>query len=140
MSENDFRNKYWRYQPGPDEDAVLDANHPLAGETLIGIEDDKPEAIAAMTAACAGTDFQVCPVPTRYPSGGAKQLTKLLTNKEAPIKGRSTDIGVQCFNVATAYTLHRAINHGERDLAHRHRHRSCAAAAKRGCAARNCIC
>jgi electron transport complex protein RnfC len=82
-------------------------------ETLIGIEDDKPEALAAMTAACAGTDFQVCPVPTRYPSGGAKQLTKLLTNKEAPIKGRSTDIGVQCFNVATAYTLHRAINCGE---------------------------
>jgi electron transport complex protein RnfC len=28
-------------------------------ETLIGIEDDKPEALAAMTAACAGTDFQV---------------------------------------------------------------------------------
>lgn len=82
-------------------------------EVLIGIEDDKPEAIAAMTAACAGTGYQVCPVPTRYPSGGAKQLTKLLTNKEAPVNGRSTDIGVQCFNVATAYTLHRAVNCGE---------------------------
>lgn len=82
-------------------------------QVLIGIEDDKPEAIAAMNAACAGTGYQVCPVPTRYPSGGAKQLTKLLTNKEAPVNGRSTDIGVQCFNVATAYTLHRAVNHGE---------------------------
>ena len=82
-------------------------------DVLIGIEDDKPEAIAAMTAACAGTGYQVRPVPTRYPSGGAKQLTKLLTDKEAPVNGRSTDVGVQCFNVATAYTLHRAINFGE---------------------------
>ncbi len=82
-------------------------------DVLIGIEDDKPEAIAAMTVACAGTGYQVRPVPTRYPSGGVKQLTKLLTNKEAPVDGRSTDIGVQCFNVATAYTLHRAINFGE---------------------------
>ncbi|MCC8999705.1 MAG: electron transport complex subunit RsxC [Candidatus Contendobacter sp.] len=82
-------------------------------EVLIGIEDDKPEAIAAMRVACAGAGYQVRPVPTRYPSGGAKQLTKLLTNKEAPVNGRSTDIGVQCFNVATAYTLHRAVNCGE---------------------------
>lgn len=82
-------------------------------EVLIGIEDDKPEAIAAMVAACAGTGYEVRPVPTRYPSGGVKQLTKLLTNKEAPTDGRSTDIGVQCFNVATAYTLHRAIQYGE---------------------------
>ncbi len=82
-------------------------------EVLIGIEDDKPDAIAAMTAACAETGYQVRPVPTRYPSGGAKQLTKLLTDKEAPVNGRSTDIGVQCFNVATAYTLHRAVNFGE---------------------------
>lgn len=82
-------------------------------EVLIGIEDDKPEAIAAMAAACAGTGYQVRPVPTRYPSGGAKQLTKLLIDKEAPVSGRSTDIGVQCFNVATAYALHRAVNYGE---------------------------
>ena len=82
-------------------------------EVLIGIEEDKPDAIAAMSAACAGTGYQVRAVPTRYPSGDVKQLTKLLTNKEAPIKGRSTDIGVQCFNVATAYTVHRAVNHGE---------------------------
>ena len=82
-------------------------------EVLIGIEDDKPEAIAAMVAACAGTGYAVRPVPTRYPSGGVKQLTKLLTNKEAPVDGRSTDIGVQCFNVATAYTIHRAIDYGE---------------------------
>ena len=84
-----------------------------AKEVLIGIEDNKPQAIAALQAACTGMSIEVVVVPTRYPSGGAKQLTKLLTNKEPPSSGRSTDIGVQVFNVATAYSLARAVLHGE---------------------------
>ena len=80
-----------------------------AKETLIGIEDDKPEAIAALTAACAGTGIEVVSVPTRYPGGGAKQLIRVLTGKEVPHGVRSTDFGVQCFNVATAYTVWRAL-------------------------------
>ncbi|MFZ1859371.1 MAG: electron transport complex subunit RsxC [Candidatus Competibacter sp.] len=82
-------------------------------EVLIGIEDDKPEAIAAMAAACAGTGYAVRSVPTRYPSGSVKQLVKLLTGKETPVDGLPVDVGVQCFNVATAYTIHRAIDCGE---------------------------
>ena len=84
-------------------------------EILIGIEDNKPEAIAAMQAACARAHFavEVVPVPTIYPGGGAKQLTKVLTGKEVPSGARSTDVGIQCFNVATAYTVHRAVNLGE---------------------------
>lgn len=82
-------------------------------EVLIGIEDDKPEALSAMRTACLGTAYQVCPVPTLYPSGSVKQLVKLLTGKETPPQGLPTDIGVQCFNVATAYAVQRAIHHGE---------------------------
>ncbi|HAS52077.1 MAG TPA: electron transport complex subunit RsxC [Gammaproteobacteria bacterium] len=82
-------------------------------DVLIGIEDDKPEAIAAMIEACAGTGYEVRPVPTRYPSGDARQLTKLLIDKEAPVKKHLIDIGVQCFNVATAYAVHRAVDNGE---------------------------
>ncbi|HCK80546.1 MAG TPA: electron transport complex subunit RsxC [Candidatus Competibacter sp.] len=82
-------------------------------EVLIGIEDDKPEAIAAMAAACAGSGYAVRPVPARYPSGSVKQLVKLLTGKETPVDGLPVDAGVQCFNVATAYTVHRAIDRGE---------------------------
>jgi len=84
-----------------------------ATEVLIGIEDNKPEAIQAMRDACIGTPFEVLVVPTKYPSGGAKQLTKMLTGKEPPAGGRSTDIGVQVFNVATAYSVARAVLHGE---------------------------
>ncbi len=84
-------------------------------KVLIGIEDNKPEAAAAMRAAvtAAGEDFAVIEVPTLYPAGGAKQLIRVLTGKEVPAAKRSTDLGVQCFNVATAYTAWRAIGHGE---------------------------
>jgi electron transport complex protein RnfC len=82
---------------------------------LIGIEDNKPEAVAAMKAAVAkvGEKFEVIAVPTRYPAGGAKQLIRVLTGKEVPASKRSPEMGVQCFNVATAYTAWRAIAHGE---------------------------
>ena len=84
-------------------------------EVLVGIEDNKPEAIAAMQAAASQCDFavEVVAVPTLYPGGGAKQLIKTLTGKEVPSGGRSTDIGVATFNIGTAYSLHRAVNHGE---------------------------
>ena len=86
-----------------------------AKKVLIGIEDNKPEAVAAMRAAVktAGEDFEVVAVPTCYPAGGAKQLIRVLTGKEVPASKRSTDLGVQCFNVATAYTAWRALAHGE---------------------------
>ena len=84
-------------------------------QVLIGIEDNKPEAVAAMQAAVKniGEDFQVIAVPTRYPAGGAKQLIRVLTGKEVPASKRSPEMGVQCFNVATAYTAWRAVAHGE---------------------------
>jgi electron transport complex protein RnfC len=83
------------------------------GEVLIGIEDNKPEAIAAMRQACEGTRFEVVPVPTLYPGGGEKQLIKVLTGREVPSGQRPINIGVSCSNTATAYTVHRAVNHGE---------------------------
>ncbi len=84
-------------------------------KVLIGIEDNKPEAAAAMRAAVTALNepFLVIQVPTLYPAGGAKQLIRVLTGKEVPASKRSTDLGVQCFNVATAYTAWRAIAHGE---------------------------
>ncbi len=87
-----------------------------AGQVLIGIEDNKPEAIAAMQAAVRArnpSDMEVIAVPTRYPAGGAKQLIRVLTGIEVPHGKRSTDYGVQCFNVGTAYAIHEAINLGQ---------------------------
>jgi electron transport complex protein RnfC len=87
----------------------------VARRVLIGIEDNKPEAVASMQAAVRqlGEDYEVVAVPTRYPAGGAKQLIRVLTGKEVPASKRSTELGVQCFNVATVYTAYRALAHGE---------------------------
>ncbi|MBK9956515.1 MAG: hypothetical protein IPP18_15835 [Rhodocyclaceae bacterium] len=61
-----------------------------AKKLLIGIEDNKPEAIAAMQAAATRADpgLNVVAVPTRYPAGGEKQLIRVLTGIEVPY-GRS---------------------------------------------------
>ena len=87
-----------------------------ARQVLIGIEDNKPEAITAITSAVRSAnqkDLKVIAVPTRYPAGGAKQLIRVLTGIEVPHGKRSTDYGVQCFNVGTAYAIHEAINLGQ---------------------------
>ena len=84
-------------------------------EILVGIEDNKPEALAAMQTAAATLDFavEVIAVPTHYPSGGGKQMIKMLTGKEVPSSKLPTDIGIQMFNVGTAYALYRAVFLGE---------------------------
>lgn len=86
-----------------------------ARRILAGIEDNKPEAIAAMRDAAKGIgdDIQVVPVPTRYPAGGEKQLIRVLTGIEIPQGKLGSAYGVQCFNVGTAHAVYRAINHGE---------------------------
>ncbi|WP_427003921.1 electron transport complex subunit RsxC [Pantoea eucrina] len=85
-----------------------------AERVLVGIEDNKPEAIAALKQAlCGERDIEIRVIPTKYPSGGAKQLTKILTGREVPHGGRSTDIGVLMQNVGTAWAVKRAIVDGE---------------------------
>jgi electron transport complex protein RnfC len=83
-------------------------------EVLIGVEDNKPQAISMMRAVLAdahGISLRV--IPTKYPSGGAKQLTQILTGKQVPHGGRSSDIGVLMQNVGTAFAVKRAVIDGE---------------------------
>ncbi|WP_435945241.1 electron transport complex subunit RsxC [Dryocola sp. BD586] len=81
---------------------------------LIGIEDNKPQAISMLRAVLVDAhDIQLRVIPTKYPSGGAKQLTQILTGRQVPHGGRSSDIGVLMQNVGTAYAVKRAIIDGE---------------------------
>ncbi|EOT5497572.1 electron transport complex subunit RsxC [Citrobacter sp. CK202] len=83
-------------------------------EILIGIEDNKPQAISMLRAVLADAhDIALRVIPTKYPSGGAKQLTQILTGKQVPHGGRSSDIGVLMQNVGTAYAVKRAVIDGE---------------------------
>jgi len=78
-------------------------------EVLIGIEDNKPEAIAAVRAAVSERAYQVRVFPTKYPSGGEKQLIQILTGREVPAGGLPADIGILCQNVGTAVAIHDAV-------------------------------
>ncbi|MEQ9900487.1 electron transport complex subunit RsxC [Pectobacterium punjabense] len=81
---------------------------------LIGVEDNKPEAISALRQALGKrSDMQLRVIPTKYPSGGAKQLTKILTGKEVPFGKHSAAIGVLMQNVGTAFAIKRAVIDGE---------------------------
>jgi len=85
-----------------------------AEKCIIGIEDNKPEAIATMTEASMalpGTSVKV--VPTLYPSGDARRLIHLVSGIEIPHDKRSTDVGVQVFNVATVLAIYRYFTFGE---------------------------
>ena len=81
--------------------------------TLIGIEDNKPEAISAIKRACKGCDIEVRVVPTKYPSGGEKQIIQLLTGKEVQSGQLPAHVGVVCQNVGTAHAIKRAVVDGQ---------------------------
>ncbi|MGV3003228.1 electron transport complex subunit RsxC [Vibrio sp. E150_018] len=81
--------------------------------TIIGIEDNKKEAIAALEEAAKDVDLIIRVIPTKYPSGGSKQLIKVLTGREVPSKEHSAAIGVLMQNVGTAFAIKRAIIDGE---------------------------
>lgn len=82
---------------------------------LIGIEDNKPEAAVAMTKAArnTGLNIEVVVVPTKYPSGGERQLIQLLTGVEVPHGQLPADIGIVVQNVGTAVAIHNAVHEGK---------------------------
>ncbi|WP_176467649.1 electron transport complex subunit RsxC [Vibrio metoecus] len=81
--------------------------------TIIGIEDNKPEAVAALQQAAQDKPMVIRVIPTKYPSGGEKQLIKILTNLEVPKGGIPADIGLLVQNVGSLQAIARAIVHGE---------------------------
>ncbi|MGC3872871.1 electron transport complex subunit RsxC [Halomonas sp. GXIMD04776] len=104
------------------EGALLFARLCGAECVLIGIEDNKPEAIDALNEAlsqalrepiAADIAVELKVVPTRYPSGGEKQLVQLLTGREVPSRGLPADVGVLCHNPGTLLAALRAVRDGE---------------------------
>ena len=80
---------------------------------IIGIEDNKPESIAELEQQTEDTGINLVSFPTKYPSGGEKQLIYILTGKELPSGQIPADIGMVCVNIGTAYAIKRAVIDGE---------------------------
>ncbi len=86
----------------------------LPEQCYIGIEDNKPQAIEALQKALKENlddthNIHVVVIPTKYPSGGEKQLIQILTGKEVPVAGIPADIGIVCQNVGTVHAIYQAV-------------------------------
>jgi len=90
-------------------------------ECIIAIEDNKPQAIDALQVSIkkfkekgigSVAAIDVIPIPTIFPTGGEKQLIKVLTGKEVPRNGLPYEVGVICLNVGTSAAIRNAIYEG----------------------------
>jgi electron transport complex protein RnfC len=98
--------------------ATLAARAVGAGHVLIGVEDNKPDAIRALRSACQRTNVRIVKVATKYPQGGEKQLIRSTLGRTVPTGGLPLDVGVVVLNVGTATALYQAVVHGT-PLTHR---------------------
>lgn len=79
-------------------------------KAIIGIENNKPDAIAVMEKAAAGHDqITVQGLQVKYPQGGEKQLVDALLKRQVPSGGLPIDVGVVVFNVGTTYAAYQAV-------------------------------
>lgn len=85
-----------------------------APKAIIGIEDNKPEAIASMEDACESeNNIKVQAVETKYPQGGEKMLIEALIGREVPAGGLPLDVGVVVNNTSTSAAVADAIRDGK---------------------------
>ncbi|WP_133178240.1 electron transport complex subunit RsxC [Shewanella decolorationis] len=85
---------------------------------VIAIEDNKPEAIKAMQQAVSHSTLptgstRVTVIPTKYPSGGEKQLIQIITGREVPSGSIPAKLGIVVHNVGTAFAIHQAVTQGK---------------------------
>lgn len=97
---------------------LLAARATGAKDIVLGIEDNKPEAVKVMQAATAGTGIKVAVLKTKYPQGSEKQLIMAVTGLEVPLGGLPLDVGVAVSNVGTMAAVARAVIKGK-PLTHR---------------------
>lgn len=90
-------------------------------ECIIAVEDNKPDAIDAIQNSIEKlrelgegrvAAIKVIAIPTVFPTGGEKQLIKVLTGKEVPKNGLPYEVGVVCLNVGTTAAIRNAIYQG----------------------------
>ncbi len=98
-------------------DGLLVMKHALrAKHCIIAVEDNKKVAHTMLVNALHEHEsefIEIVQIPTIYPTGGEKQLIKVLTGKEIPSHGLPIDIGIVCHNVATAAAVCETIEQGK---------------------------
>ena len=83
-------------------------------EGHIGIEENKPDALEAISSVVAGeSNIKVWPLEIKYPQGAEKMLIKAVKGREVPSKGLPMDVGVVVQNVGTAIAVYEAVRYGK---------------------------
>ena len=82
-----------------------------AGRALVGIEENKPDAIEKMRAA-AKEGIEIVPLAVRYPQGCEKMLIYALTGRRVPNGGLPSAVQCVVLNVATCAALSDAVRTG----------------------------
>ncbi len=77
---------------------------------VIGIEKNKPDAIAHLSTMVAGfPGIEVAPLKVKYPQGAEKQLIKSILNREVPSGRLPLDVGCVVSNAGTALAVYEAV-------------------------------
>jgi len=77
---------------------------------IIGIERNKPDAIAHLTELAKGFEgITVQPLKVKYPQGGEKQLIEAIARREVPAGKLPIDVGAVVQNVGTAFAVYEAV-------------------------------
>lgn len=102
--------------------ALIAAKIVNASTILFGIEENKPEAIKLLQQVILDfiendpinttINIKIIIAPTKYPSGGEKQLIQLLTGKQVPQGKYPASLGILVQNVATLYAVYQAVAKG----------------------------
>lgn len=81
-----------------------------ADQAVIGIEDNKPEAIAKLVEAANGHEkIRVQPLRIKYPQGAEKQLINAITGRCVPNGALPISVGCIVNNLTTMYSLYQAV-------------------------------
>jgi len=91
--------------------ALLVAQATGAGRIVLGIEDNKQDAIESMRSA-AGDRLEVVALKSKYPQGAERMLIKSLTGRAFPVGKLPADVGVVIQNVQTTAAIHYAVREG----------------------------
>lgn len=84
-----------------------------APKGIIGIEDNKPDALEAIKAVIKNEKgITVYPLPTKYPQGAEKMLIEVITGRQVPSGGLPLDVGVVNQNVGTCAAIARTVREG----------------------------
>ena len=78
-------------------------------EGVVIIEQNKPEAIAAMKKAAEGRNIRIMAVRTKYPQGGERSCISLVTGASYGITQLPADVGCIVDNIGTIYAIYKAV-------------------------------